>query len=403
MSIIVQKFGGSSVADKEKLYNVANIITKRCDEGNKVVVVVSAQGKTTDGLVSKAKEITDSPDNREYDVLLSTGEQITISLLAMVLKKMGKKAISFTGWQLPIITNDNYNNAKIKYICKEKITEKLDDGYIVIVAGFQGIDENGNITTFGRGGSDTTAVALAATLNADKCEIYTDVDGVFTTDPRIVKDVKKLDEISYEEMLELATAGAKVLHNRCVEIGKKNDVEIVVKSSLEEGTGGTKVSKQENLEDMYIRGIAKDNNIARITVLGVENKIGKTYKIFDLLAKENINVDIIVQSVGEHFEKDISFTTSKENMKKALKLLKENIEEIGAKDIRHREDLCKISVVGVGMINNYGIAAKMFEALYENNINMHMVTTSEIKISVLVNFEDADLAVKAIHDKFFNN
>ncbi|MBE5822412.1 MAG: aspartate kinase [Clostridiales bacterium] len=401
MGIIVQKFGGSSVADKEKLYNVANIITKSYDEGNKVVVVVSAQGKTTDGLVSKAKEITDNPFKREYDVLLSTGEQITISLLAMVLNKMGKKAVSFTGWQLPIITDNNYSNAKIKYIDKSRILEKLNEDYIVIIAGFQGIDENENITTLGRGGSDTTAVALAATLEADRCEIYTDVDGVFLTDPKIIKDVKKLDEISYEEMLELATAGAKVLHNRCVEIGKKRDVDIIVKSSLEEGTGGTVVKHQDNLEDMYISGIAKDNNIARITIIGVENKLGRTYKIFDLLAKENINIDIIVQPIGEHFEKDISFTISKENLKKTLEVLKKNIDIIGAKDVRYREDLCKISVVGVGMINNPGIAAKIFEALYENNINMHMITTSEIKISVLVNFEDADIAVKSIHDKFF--
>lgn len=403
MNIIVQKFGGSSVADKDKLWNVANIISKSYDAGNKVVVVVSAQGKTTDGLVKKSQEITDIPNKREYDVLLSIGEQITISLLAMTLQKMGKKAISYLGWQLPIITDDEYSNAKIKYIDKTRIIEKLEDDYIVIVAGFQGIDEKGNITTLGRGGSDTTAVALAATLEADMCQIYTDVDGVFTTDPKIVKNVKKLDKISYEEMLELANSGAKVLHNRCVEIGKKNDVEIIVKSSLKEGIEGTIVKKKEDMEEVSISGIAKDNNIARITVVGIENKIGKTYKIFDLLANEKINVDIIMQNIGEYFEKNISFTVKKECVNKVVEILNKNIEVIGAKEIKYNDDLVKISVVGMGMLNNYGIATKIFKALYENNINMHMVSASDIKISILVNIEDADIAVRTIHDKFFNN
>ncbi len=400
MSIVVQKFGGSSVADKDKLENVANIISKTYDEGNSVVVVVSAQGKTTDGLVQKANEIENNSNKREMDVLLSTGEQITISLLCMVLESMGKKAVSFTGWQIPIVTDNNHTNSKIKYINNDKILEKIEQGYIVVIAGFQGINENGEITTFGRGGSDTTAVAIAASLKADKCEIYTDVDGVFVTDPRIVKDTNKINEISYDEMLELASSGAKVLHNRCVEIGKNYNIPIYVKSSLEEGKG-TVVKENDDLEKTYIRGIAKDDNVARIAVVGVENKIGKTYKIFDLLAKQGVSVDIIVQSGGEHFEKDVYFTTSKNNVKNVLNILKSNMEEIGARDIRHREDLCKISVVGVGMINNPGVASKMFEALYENNINMHMISTSDIKISVLVNFEDADLAVRAIHDKFF--
>ena len=401
MSIIVQKFGGSSVADKEKLMNVANIISKTYDEGNQVVVVVSAQGKTTDSLVKKAEEITNMPNKREMDVLLSTGEQITISLLAMTLQQMGKKAISFTGWQIPIITDENNGNAKIKYIDDKTIKNKLDEGYIVIVAGFQGIDEECNITTLGRGGSDTTAVALSVALKADKCEIYTDVDGVFTCDPRIVKNVQKIDEITYDDMLELASSGAKVLHNRCVEIAKKYNVEVDVKSSMEEGTG-TVVKDGSYLEDMVIRGVAKQDNIARIAIFGVENKLGKTYEIFNMLAKENISVDIITQPSGEHFQKDIFFTTSLNNLKKALEILKANKELIGAKEILHREDLSKVSVIGVGMTNRPGVAAKMFEALYENNINMHMVTTSEVKISVLVNKEDADMAVRAIHEKFFN-
>ena len=401
MSIIVQKFGGSSVADKEKLMNVANIISKTYDEGNQVVVVVSAQGKTTDSLVKKAEEITNMPNKREIDVLLSTGEQITISLLAITLEKMGKKSISFTGWQIPIITDNNNGNAKIKYIDDKTIHDKLNEGYIVIVAGFQGIDSNCNITTLGRGGSDTTAVALSVALKANKCEIYTDVDGVFTCDPRIVKNVQKIDEITYDDMLELASSGAKVLHNRCVEIAKKYNIEVDVKSSMEEGTG-TVVKDGSYLEDMVIRGVAKQDNIARIAIFGVENKLGKTYEIFNMLAKENISVDIITQPSGEHFQKDIFFTTSLNNLKKALEILKANKELIGAKEILHREDLSKVSVIGVGMTNRPGVAAKMFEALYENNINMHMVTTSEVKISVLVNKEDADMAVRAIHEKFFN-
>ncbi len=401
MNTIVQKFGGSSVADKDKLINVANIISKTYDEGNRVVVVVSAQGKTTDGLVKKSEEITSMPNKREMDVLLSTGEQITISLLCMTLEKMGKKAISFTGWQVPIITDDNYGNARIKYIDDKLINEKLEQGYIVIVAGFQGINLENNITTLGRGGSDTTAVALAVSLKADKCEIYTDVDGVFTCDPKIVKNVQKINEITYDDMLELASSGAKVLHNRCVEIAKKYNMQIDVKSSMEEGSG-TIVKDGSYLEDMVIRGVAKQDNIARIAVFGVENKLGKTYKIFDMLAKENISVDIITQASGEHYQKDIFFTTSLNNLKKAMDILKENKEEIGAKEILYREDLSKVSIIGVGMTNNPGVAAKMFEALYENNINMHMITTSEVKISVLVNKEDADIAVRVIHDKFFN-
>lgn len=400
-NIIVQKFGGSSVADVTKLENISKIIINTQEQGKSIVVVVSAQGKTTDGLVAKSNEISDVVSTREKDVLLTTGEQITISLLAMMLQKLGKKAISFTGWQLPIITDNTYGNAKIKYIDNTKMLEKLNDGYIVIVAGFQGIDENENITTLGRGGSDTTAVALAASLKAECCEIYTDVDGVFSCDPRIVDDVKKHDEVGYDEMLELASMGAKVLHNRCVEIAKNNNVTMAVKSSLEEGTG-TIVREVEKINDNIIRGVAKDNNVARITVLKVENKIGKTYKIFDLLAKEGISVDIIVQETGEHFEKDVSFTVTKDNLKRTLEILKKNIDVIGAKDIRHREDLSKVSIVGVGMINDPGIAALMFEALYEEEINMHMITTSEIKISILVNFEEADRAVTAIHKKFFN-
>lgn len=401
MEIIVQKFGGSSVADTEKLYNICKHIIKEYNEGKKVVVVVSAQGKTTDRLITEEKEITENPDLREHDCLVSVGEQITISKLAMCLKEKGYNAISYTGWQLPIITDSVYGGARIKYIETEKINKQLEMGNIVIVAGFQGINEIGDITTLGRGGSDTTAVALAAALKAERCDIYTDVDGVYSSDPRIIENVKKLDSVTYDEMLELASLGAKVLHNRCVEIGKNYEVPINVKSTFEDNSRGTKVLEHKDLESLYITGVAKDDNISRVTLIGLENKIGRTYKVFKLLSENKINVDTIVQSAGEHAVKDISFTVKSTETKKVLKILNENLIELGAKEIAICDKLSKISVVGVGIINNPCVAAKVFEALYENNINMHMVSTSEIKISVLVNKKEANLALKAIHDKFY--
>ena len=401
MGIIVQKFGGSSVATTEKLKKVCNHITKEFKKGNDVAVIVSAQGKTTDRLITEEKEITTSPSKREHDVLVSTGEQITISKLAMMLNDMGYKAISLTGWQIPIVTDDNFGNAKIKSINSQKILDLFKKGYIVIIAGFQGITENGEITTFGRGGSDTTAVAIAASLNAEKCDIYTDVDGVFTTDPRITDKAKKIDEISYEEMLELSSLGAKVLHNRCVEIGKKYNIPIVVKDTALEESQGTIVKNSESLENMEISGIAKDDNISRVTVMGLENKIGKTYKVFKLLSEHNINVDTIVQSFGESINKNLSFTIKTAELDEALKILNDNLEYLTAREIVHFDNLSKVSIVGIGMTNRTGIASKMFEALYEKNINMHLISTSEIKITVLVNQDEAEVAVKAIHDKFF--
>ncbi len=344
MGIVVQKFGGSSVADLEKLLQVSKHIIKEYEKGNKIIVVVSAQGKTTDRLVAEAKEITNNPNKRELDVLTSVGEQITISKLSMLLNKLGYKAISMTGWQIPIITTKEHGNAKIKYINKDKINKLLDDNYIVIIAGFQGIDEDSEITTLGRGGSDTTAVALAATLKADKCEIYTDVDGVFSSDPRIVKNVKKLDMLSYDEMLELASMGAKVLHNRCVEIGKKYDIPILVKSTFEEESQGT-IVETSSLESHVISGIAKDNNISRITIMGLENVVGKTYQVFKLLADNNINVDIIVQSFGENVNKNLSFTVKNNDLEEAMRILNENINVINAKEILYFKDLSKISVI----------------------------------------------------------
>ena len=401
MGLIVQKFGGSSVATTEKLQLVAEHIEKELKNENKIVVVVSAQGKTTDRLISEEKEITKKIFPREHDVLVSTGEQITTAKLAMVLKSRGINAISLTGWQIPIITNSNHSEARIRYIENETINEYLIAGNVVIVAGFQGVDELGNITTFGRGGSDTTAVALAASLKADRCDIYTDVDGVYLADPRIIPDVKKMNVVSYDEMLELSSMGAKVLHNRCVEIGKKYNVPIYVKSTFEKNSIGTKISNNDDLEDLVINGVAKDDYISRITVIGLENKIGKTYEIFKLLADSQVNVDVIMQTLGENVAKDISFTVKMNDLDKTLKILEENKDKINAKEILHSENLSKVSIVGVGIANRPGVAADMFEALYENNINMHMVTTSEIKISILVNSSESELAVKAIHDKFF--
>lgn len=400
MGIIVQKFGGSSVANLEKLELVSEHIIEEAKKGSKLVVVVSAQGKTTDRLIAEEEEITKNPDKREHDVLVSTGEQVTIAKLAMLLIEKNYKAVSLTGWQIPIITNSEFTNSRVRYIHNQTIEEYLDSGNIVIVAGFQGIDENGNITTLGRGGSDTTAVALAASLKAERCDIFTDVDGVYTSDPRIVNNVKKIKTISYDEMLEMSSMGAKVLHNRCVEIGKKYNVPIYVKSTFEKNSIGTLVSN-ENLEDLVINGVTKDDYISRITIVGLENKIGKTYKLFKILSKNLINVDIIVQSFGEHITKDIAFTVKMNDLSKTLKILEENKEELGATEILHSENLSKVSIIGVGIANKPGVAADMFEALYENNINMHMVTTSEIKISVLVNSAQSDLAVRAIHTKFF--
>ena len=400
MGLIVQKFGGSSVANTEKLEMVSNHVIDEVKKGNQVVVVVSAQGKTTDRLIAEEQEITKKPNKREHDVLVSTGEQITISKLAIMLNSKGYKAVSLTGWQIPIITNSEYTNSRIRYIHNETITEYLDSGNIVIVAGFQGVDENFNITTFGRGGSDTTAVALAASLNADKCDIYTDVDGVFAVDPRIIPDAKKIDKISYDEMLELASLGAKVLHNRCVEIGKKFNVPIYVKSTFEKNSIGTLVTN-ENLEDLEISGVAKDDNISRITVVGLENKIGKTYELFKVLSENLINVDVIVQSFGETTVKDIAFTIKMNDLSKVIEVLEENKKAIGFERVVHTENLSKVSIVGVGIVNKPGVATDMFEALYKRNINRHMISTSEIKISALISSSEANDAIEALYNKFF--
>ena len=399
MGIIVQKFGGSSVADAQRVRNVANRVVDTYREGNSVVVVVSAQGDTTDDLIEKAREINENPSKREMDMLLATGEQISIALLAMAIEKIGAPVISLTGWQAGFVTNSNSGNARIDRIDTERILSELDKKKIVIVAGFQGLDKYDDITTLGRGGSDTSAVAIAAAIHADKCEIYTDVDGVYTADPRIVKDAKKLDEITYDEMLELASLGANVLHNRSVEMAKKYGVKLEVKSSFEK-IDGTIVKEAVTVEKMLIRGIARDNDVARIAIMGLEDKPGIAFKVFSLLAKNNINVDVILQSIGRDNKKDISFTVTKDHLDAALKLLEEEKNSLCYENITHREDISKVSIVGAGMVNNPGVAAKMFEALYDAGINIHMISTSETKVSVLINVKNVERAVQAIHEKF---
>ncbi|MBE7024507.1 MAG: aspartate kinase [Ruminococcaceae bacterium] len=399
MGLIVQKFGGSSVANAERVFRVANRIKSYYEEGNAVVVVVSAQGDTTDDLIEKAKEINASPSKREMDVLLSSGEQISMALLAMALEKLGCPVISLTGWQAGVRTDAKYSGARIETIKTERIQHELDQKKIVIVAGFQGINRYEDITTLGRGGSDTSAVALAAALHADLCQIYTDVKGVYTADPRIVPDAAQLDDISYDEMLELASLGANVLHNRSVEVAKKFNVNMEVLSSFEVAPG-TVVKEVSKVEKMIVRGVARDNDVARISLTDIGDEPGKAFTLFSILAKKNINVDIILQSIGRDGKKDISFTVPESSLELALETLKENMEVIGASNILHDADVSKVSIVGAGMVSNPGVAAKMFEALYNANINIKMISTSEIKVSVLVARREGEAAVRAIHDKF---
>ena len=401
MGLIVQKFGGTSVADTERLRNVARIITDTYKAGNQVVVVLSAQGDTTDDLIEKAKEINPEGSNREMDMLLSTGEQISVALCAMAIEALGYPVVSLTGWQAGILTDTAAKNARIKKIDTERLEAELDQKRIVIVTGFQGVDRNQNITTLGRGGSDTSAVALAAALEADLCQIYTDVDGVYTADPRHVKGARKLDEVTYNEMLELATLGAQVLHNRSVELAKKYNVKLEVLSSFT-GHPGTKVKGvAKRMEKTAVSSVAKDKDIARIALVGVPNEVGTSFKVFSLLAQNHINVDIILQGIGHEEGKDICFTVAEGDLKKAAELLESHKAELRFARLETNADIAKVSVVGSGMINNPCVAAKLFEALYDAHININMISTSEIKISVLVDKKDADRAVQAVHDKFF--
>lgn len=402
MALIVQKFGGSSVADADKIRNVARIITDTYKQGNKVVAVLSAQGDTTDDLIEKAAEINPNASKREMDMLLSTGEQISCSLCAMAIEAMGFPVISLTGWQAGFRTDSGYGNARIKCVKPDRLIEELDKNRIVIVTGFQGINKKENITTLGRGGSDTSAVALAAVLHADLCQIYTDVDGVYTADPRLVTNARKLDEITFDEMLELATLGAQVLHNRSVEMAKRYNVNLEVLSSFS-GKAGTKVKEVvKTMEKSHISGVAKDKNIARLALVGLEDTPGIAFKIFSLLAKNKVNVDLILQSIGRSETKDISFTVAKADMELAKKLLEEHRDELEFDHIDVSADIAKVSIVGAGMYNNPGVAATMFEALFSAGINIHMISTSEIKVSVLIDIEDAERAVKVVHQRFYD-
>ena len=401
MALIVKKFGGSSVADAKKIQNVCNVIAKTYDQGNDVVVVLSAQGDTTDDLIEKAVEINPNASKREMDMLLSTGEQISISLAAMCLEKMGYPAVSLTGWQVGMQTSSDYSNARIRKIEGSRIRKELDKRRIVLVAGFQGINKYGDVTTLGRGGSDTSAVALAVALKADLCQIYTDVDGVYTTDPRLCPNAKKLDEITYDEMLELASLGAQVLHNRSVELAKHYGIELEVLSSFS-GNPGTIVKEAVKVEKTYISGVAQDKKIARFAVTGLENVPGVAYKLFGLLAKNKVNVDIILQSIGREDTKDISFTVGEKDAELCMKVLEDNKDKLNFDEVYFSTDVAKVSIVGSGMVNNAGVAADMFEALYKSRINIHMISTSEIKISVLIDKEDSEKALRAIHDKFFD-
>ncbi|MDL2232430.1 aspartate kinase [Ruminococcaceae bacterium OttesenSCG-928-L11] len=399
MALIVQKFGGSSVRDAERMQNVARIVTAEHDKGNDVIVVVSAQGDTTDELIEKAREINPDPSQRDMDFLLTTGEQISAALLTMLIKKMGYRVTPLTGWQAGFLTDSNHSRARIRRINTERLENEISKQNIVVVTGFQGINRYDDITTLGRGGSDTSAVAIAAALHADKCQIFTDVDGVYTADPRVVKTAKKLDAITYDEMLELASLGAQVLHNRSVEMAKKYNVRLEVLSSLE-NKPGTIVKEVVKVEKMLIKGVARDDNIARISLVGVPDEPGFAFKVFSLLASLKINVDIILQSIGRDGSKDITFTVAQDDGKRAVDALNEMQESIKFTKIAWDENVSKVSVVGAGMESNPGVAAKMFEALSEANINIHMISTSEIKISVLIDKEFSKSAMNAIHDAF---
>jgi len=397
--LIVKKFGGSSVANKERIFNVARRCIEDYKAGHDVVVVLSAMGDTTDELIALAESINPKAKKREMDMLLTTGEQVSVALMAMAMQSLDVPAVSLNAFQVMMYSTSRYGNARFKRVDTKRILHELDSRKIVIVTGFQGVNKYEDITTLGRGGSDTTAVALAAVLHADKCEIYTDVEGVYTADPRVVKNARKLDVITYDEMLELASLGARVLHSRSVEMAKKYNVELVVRSSLNDSEG-TVVREASNMEKMLVTGVAADRNTVRISVIGVEDKPGTAFRIFDTLAKNNINVDIILQSVGREGTKDISFTVAGDDLEQALKVLEVNKERLTIQEITYNENVAKLSVVGAGMMSNPGVAARMFEALYNSRININMISTSEIRITVLVAEKDIDKAMNAVHDGF---
>ena len=397
--LVVKKFGGSSVADTERIFNVARRCIEDYNRGNDVVVVLSAMGKTTDGLIARAHEISDHPPKRELDMLLTTGEQVSVALMAMAIQSLGVPAVSLNAAQIRMKTTSAYGQAKLKRIDTERIKNELDARKIVVITGFQGINKFDDMTTLGRGGSDTTAVALAAVLHADACEIYTDVDGVYTADPRIVPNARKLPEVSYDEMLEFASLGAKVLHNRSVEMAKRYNVQLVVLSSLVRAEG-TVVKESTKMEKMLVSGVAADKNTARISVIGVLDEPGIAFKVFNLLARHHINVDIIIQSVGQEGRKNISFTVARTDLQEAMIVLNENRESLTAQSVECAADVAKISIIGAGMTSNPGVAARMFEALYSADINIRMIATSEIRITVLIDEKDANRAMRVVHDAF---
>ncbi|NLC17922.1 MAG: aspartate kinase [Clostridiales bacterium] len=398
--LIVKKFGGTSVADKERIYNVARRIAEEYRKGNEVVVVLSAMGKQTDVLLSMAKDINPNASKREIDMLLVTGEQVSVALMAMALDTLGVPAVSLNAFQVAMHTTSNYGNARLKRIDTERIRNELENKRVVLVTGFQGVNKYDDYTTLGRGGSDTTAVALAAALRADACEIYTDVDGVYTADPRIVPGARKLNEITYDEMLEMATQGAGVLHNRSVEMAKKYGVQLVVRSSLN-NSEGTVVKEVVKMEKMLVSGVACDKNAARIAVIGLEDKPGVAFKLFNHLANHNINVDMILQSVGRDGTKDISFTVKEDDIDEVVAILERHREgSLKCQHIDVEKDVAKVSIVGVGMMSHAGVAAKMFEALYDAGININMISTSEIRVTVLINEAHVEKAMNAIHEKF---
>ncbi len=397
--LIVKKFGGTSVANKERIYNVCRRCIEDYKKGNSVVVVLSAMGKMTDVLIEQAKDINPNPSRREMDMLLTTGEQTSVALAAMAFDALGVPAVSLNAFQVAMHTTSTYSNARLKRIDTERITHELDQKKIVIVTGFQGINKYGDYTTLGRGGSDTTAVALAAALKADACEIYTDVDGVYTADPRVVKNARKLDEITYDEMLDLATLGAGVLHNRSVELAKKYGVQLVVRSSLT-NEEGTVVKEEVKVERMLISGVASDKNCAKISVIGLSDKPGAAFRLFDALAQANINVDMILQSVGRDGEQDIAFTVVGDYADDAMKVIEDGKKRIGYEKVSLETGVAKVSVVGAGMMSNPGVAAKMFECLYNSNINIKMISTSEIRVTVLIDEKEVDKAMNAAHEIF---
>ncbi|MDE6874307.1 MAG: aspartate kinase [Lachnospiraceae bacterium] len=399
--LIVKKFGGTSVADKERIFNVARRCIEDYKKGNDIVVVLSAMGKFTDVLVQQARDINPNPPKREMDMLYTIGEQQSVALMAMAMDSLGVPAVSLNAFQVKMRTTPTFGNARLIKIETDRIKNELESHKIVLITGFQGIDGMENYTTLGRGGSDTTAVALAAALHADACEIYTDVEGVYTADPRIVPGAKKLQEITYDEMLDLSSLGSGVLHNRSVEMAKRYGVQLVVRSSLNLAEG-TIVKEAVNMEGMLISGVANDKNTARVAVIGLEDQPGVAFKLFNHLANHNINVDIILQSVGRDGTKDISFTVAKDDLKEAVATVERHRNtSLKYSKIDVEENVAKVSIVGAGMMSNPGVAAKMFEALYDAGVNIKMISTSEIRVTVLIDAQQTEKAVNAVHNKFF--